>query len=148
MRGPIRATVTIALTWAIPWMIGGTALSLALLWSRLAFNGSWPDLLRALVIMAVAWGFVGAAQGLVFAIALWAISRRRPRALTGLSVAVLGAIAGAMPPLVVIASAESRGGVAPASVLLPIAVVALFAALGALLGVGTFAAAKHEALER
>lgn len=139
MRGPFRATLTIALTWAIPWMIGGTAFSLALLGSRLGFG---------LALTAVLWGVVGAAQGLVFAIALWAIGRRRPRPLTGLSVALLGAIAGAAPPVILIASAESRATVGPDSVLLPIAVVALFAALGALLGVGTFAAAKHEALER
>jgi hypothetical protein len=129
-------------------MIGGTALSLALLWSRPALEQPWRDLLIALAIMAVLWGFVGAAQGLVFAIALWAIGRRRARPLTGLSVALLGAIAGAAPPLVVIASAASRATVAPDNVLPPIAVVALFAALGALLGLGTFAAAKHEALER
>ena len=139
MRGPIRATLTIALTWAVPWMIGGTALSLALLGSRLGF---------ALALTAVLWGFVGAAQGLVFAIGLWAIGRRRPHALTGLTVALLGAIAGAAPPLVVIASAESRAGAAPDTIVLPVAVIALFAALGALLGVATFAAAKHEALER
>ena len=140
MRGPIRATVTIALSWAIPWMIGGTAFSLALLGSHLGF---------ALALTAVLWGFVGAAQGLVFAIALWAIGRRRPRPLTGLGVALLGAIAGAVPPLIVIASAASRAEAAPDSTILaPVAVVALFAALGALLGVGTFAAAKHEALER
>jgi hypothetical protein len=118
------------------------------LWSRPALEQPWRDLLIALAIMAVLWGFVGAAQGLVFAIALWAIGRRRPRSLTGLSVALLGAIAGAAPPLVVIASAASRATVAPDNVLPPIAVVALFAALGALLGLGTFAAAKHEALER
>ena len=140
MRGPIRATVTIALSWAIPWMIGGTAFSLALLRSRLGF---------ALALTAVLWGFVGAAQGLVFAIALWAIGRRRRRPLTGLGVALLGAIAGAAPPLVLIASAASHSGAEPDSTILPpIAVTALFAALGALLGVATFAAAKHEALER
>jgi hypothetical protein len=130
-------------------MVGGTALSLVLLGSRHVFNGPWTNLARAIVIMAVGWGFVGAAQGLVFAIALWAITRRRARPLTGLGVALLGAIAGAAPPLVVMASAVSRSGSAPNStILLPLAVVGLFAALGALLGVATFAAAKHEALER
>ena len=108
-----------------------------------------PRLGFALALTAVLWGFVGAAQGLVFAIGLWAIGRRRPQALTGLTVALLGAIAGAAPPLVVIASAASRDEAAPDSTILaPIAVIALFAALGALLGVATFAAAKHDALER
>ena len=144
----LRATLTIALTWAIPWMIGGVALSVALSRSRLGFDSPWPDLFRVLAVIAVLWAFVGAAQGLVFAIALWAIGRRWPRPLTGLSVALLGAIAGAIPPLVVIANLELRGAAAPDGLLMPVVIIALFAALGALLAVATFAAAKHEALER
>jgi hypothetical protein len=64
-------------------------------------------------------------------------------------VALVGAIAGSTPPLVLIALLIARGSQAPsgASVIVPIAFVALWGALGALLAVATFAAAKHEALE-
>jgi hypothetical protein len=146
----VRATLIIAIAWAIPWALGGAAFSFLLLRSRLGpFVLSPPELFRVLGMALLMYGIAGAAQGVLFALILWTIGRHWRRPLTGLSVALLGAIAGSTPPLVLIALLIARGSQAPsgASVIVPIAFVALWGALGALLAVATFAAAKHEALE-
>jgi hypothetical protein len=145
----VRATLTIAAAWAIPWALGGAAFSFLLLRSRIGpFTLSPPELFRVLGRFLLAWGVVGAAQGLLFALILWTVGRHWPR-LTGPSVALLGAIAGSTPPLIIMTLLFARVGHVPsgANAIAPLAVVALLGALGALLGVATFAAAKHEALE-
>jgi hypothetical protein len=146
----VRATLTIAIAWAVPWALGGAALSFLLLRSRLGpFVLSTHDLFSLLGMTLLTWGIGGAAQGVLFALILRTIGRHWRRPLTGLTVALLGAIAGSIPPLVLIALLIARRGQTPsgASVIAPMAIVALLGALGALLGVATFGAAKHEALE-
>jgi hypothetical protein len=138
-----------AVTWAIPWAVCGTAYSLLLLRSGPgSLVVSPPELFRMLAIILLAWGIVGAAQGLLFGLILSTLGRHWPR-LTGPRVALLGAIAGSTPPLVLITLLFARVGHAPsgAIAIVPLAIIALLGALGALLGVATFAAAKHEALE-
>src|SRR5437764_10727056 len=72
----VRATLTIAIVWAIPWALGGAAFSLLLLRWRLGpFVLSTHDLFSLLGMTLLTWGIAGAAQGVLFALILRTIGR-------------------------------------------------------------------------
>ena len=145
----VRAALTIALAWAIPWMIGGIAINVFA-----GIHGNFryfalADIVRELLIFAAAWAFIGAVNGFLFSLMLSTVGKRWRGGLNGLSVGMLGAIAGSILPIAIFAAILPPGFAEKyQAVVAVLAVVLVGAGLGGLLGIATFAAARHEALDR
>lgn len=145
----VRAALMIALTWAIPWMVGGVAVNVFSGIGTTFRHQAVADIIHGLLVFAAAWAIIGAVNGLLFSLLLSTIGKRWRGGLNGLSVAVLGALAGSILPMAFFALLMPRGFThLDGAVRGAVAVIALCAALGGLLGIATFAAARHNALER
>lgn len=141
-----RAALTITVVWAAAWIIVGLTISLIGVGHQLATAGA-REIMLVLALFAVGWGLVGAINGLAFSLVLSTLGHRWRRRLTGRSVALLGAMAGSIPPLLFIAIFFPRILTSGSNnFVLALAVLAILAVLGGLNAISTFAAARHEAL--
>jgi hypothetical protein len=142
LRRRLRAAAVLAVLWGAAWTVGGAALGMY----RIRHGGmefdwvrSGTDVLRYVVLFSVAWGGIGAANGLAFSGVLATLGRRSARRrITAGRVAQWGAIGGlVLPTLFLVFLAFDEVADLHAETVVPFLGGA--ATLGALCALGTFA---------
>ena len=143
-----RAALTITGVWSVVWAVVGLTMSVLFGYGHELSTSPAAEVTRILTIALLIWALVGAINGLTFSVVLATLGRRWRRPLTGLSVALFGAISGSIPPLILmsILTQTIRNGGLPVFVE-ALAFTAVWASLGGFLGLATFGAARHEALQ-
>jgi len=146
----VRASLVIALAWAIAWMTGGflVAVSQYLRFARavnLAMTAS--QIVGRLCALAVVWAVIGAVNGFLFSLILTTLGRRVRQRLGLFTVAAFGGLAGLVLPVVfgglLLKFRMEAGEWLPIKEVVGIALVG--AALGALSAMATFGLARGPA---
>jgi len=142
-----RASLVIACLWAIAWMAGGF---LVTLWQYLRFAGTSGvsvfrhEVIGRLIALAIVWAVIGAVNGFFFSLILTTLGRRVRERLGKSTVAIFGALAGVVLPVLfgglLLWSRMQADEWLPIKQVVAVAIVG--AALGAVSALATFGLAR------